>query len=719
MRQVVSTTKGVQVIDVPSPEVQPGEVLVAVEYSFVSSGTELATLDVMKSQGSDLASYVAGNPSLVGRAAGLVRKQGVRKAASAVMSHIHTRGVAADRIEPLGYSCAGRVIQTGENVVNLHPGDRVACAGAGLATHSELVVVPDNLVSIIPPDCDMRSASSVAIGAIAMQAVRRSEVRLGERVLVIGLGLVGLITVQLLKLSGARVFGFDLDLARVQLAESLGAEAASSDAAEIEEAIHRSTGRQGVDVSIITASSHGSDAVALAMDVTRKRGRVVAVGVVGMDIQRDPFLRKEIDFVASSSYGPGRYDEKYEQHGIDYPYAFVRWTEQRNMDEYSRLVTTDAVSVASFTEEFPLESAPLAYKRLAEPDGPVAIALRYKKSVDTDGRNVRQVLVNEKIHSDRPSIAILGAGSFVTRIHLPTLEKLHDKIQIGAVVGRRGARVTQIANQYGANYASTSIDTVLNDGNIDAVLIGTRHNTHADLVIKSLKAGKHVFVEKPLAITDEELESITAIVDSTKNKVLMTGFNRRFSPAMIALEDALQNRETPLIMTYQMNVGYLSPDHWLRGLEGGGRNLGEACHVYDIFTYLTGAKIQDVYARAVTLKNNTHAQNENFSATLKFSDGSIGSLIFSSFGSASYPKEMLQVYVDETVYNLTDYSSLERVGAVQKILWSGEQDKGHSRQINEFVDAISLGNVPVPVWQQLQSTKIALAVENQLIRGSG
>ena len=217
------------------------------------------------------------------------------------------------------------------------------------------------------------------------------------------------------------------------------------------------------------------------MDVTRKRGRVVAVGVVGMDIQRDPFLRKEIDFVASSSYGPGRYDEKYEQHGIDYPYAFVRWTEQRNMDEYSRLVTSNAVSVASFTEEFPLESAPLAYKRLAEPDGPVAIALRYKKSVDTDGRNVRHVLVNEKIHSDRPSIAILGAGSFVTRIHLPTLEKLHDKIQIGAVVGRRGARVTQIANQYGANYASTSIDTVLNDGNIDAVMIGTRHNTHADL----------------------------------------------------------------------------------------------------------------------------------------------------------------------------------------------------------------------------------------------
>ena len=716
MRQVVSTAEGIKIIDVPAPMLMEGEVLVEVEFSFVSTGTELATLDALKAQTSGMASYVVSNPSLLGKAVDLIREKGVLQASDKVVSHLRERDAASDRIEPIGYSCSGRVIEVGENVSHVKAGDRVACAGAGLATHSELVSVPENLVSVIPRGSDMRAASSVAVGAIAMQGVRRSDIRLGEKVIVIGLGLVGLLTVQLLKLSGARVFGFDLDVQRVRIAESLGVEIASSEVNEIRGMVERNTGYHGVDATVITASEPGNDVVELAMDLTRKRGKVVVVGLVGMNIQRDPFLRKEIDFVASSSYGPGRYDERYERHGVDYPYSFVRWTEKRNMDEYARLIATGGMDVTSFTEEFPLDSAMLAYERLASSDGPVSITLRYKPDQEIDVKRVRKVVFHRKFHADRPSIAIVGAGKFLRRVHLPALKKLQNKVQIGAIVGRNGVRVTEIANQYGAGYASTSVDEVLSDESIDAVVIGSRHDTHADLVGRSLEAGKHVFVEKPLAITEAELESVTAIFKNKPDRLLMTGFNRRFSPSIIALDSALEKRTTPLIMAYQMNVGYLSPDHWLRNSEGGGRNLGEACHVYDIFTQLTGAEVEDVHAKPVALSDDTHSRNENFSVSMAFSDGSIGSLIFTSLGSSAYPKETLQVYVDQTVYNLTDYSHLERMGLGEETLWKGEQDKGHSEQIGEFVDALISGETQVPAWQQFQSTRVALLVEGQLSR---
>ncbi len=726
MKQVFSTVDDVKVIEVPSPLIQPGNVLVEVAYSFISSGTELATLNTMESRNTSLAGQVVSNPLIIQKLINHLRIQGIKKTISTVRDYLETRSSSSKQMALLGYSCSGQVVAVGEGVTQFQVGDLVACAGANKATHSELVLVPENLTVRIPQSCDMKYAASVAVGAIAMQGVRRAEVRLGESVAVIGLGLVGQISVQLLKLSGVWVIGFDLNPARVEQAEHLGIDEAHADLDRAQWAVDRFTKHMGVDVCVITASSKGSEIMQTAMEVTRKKGRVVVVGLVGMNIQRDPFLRKEIDFMISCSYGPGRYDDRYEEKGMDYPYAYVRWTEKRNMEEYLRLLAEKRLNFALIAdEEFPLASAPDAYQRLKDQTNrPCGIFIKYPNDRSLEKKRltcVDLVQVKSKSRDGVIRVAIAGAGKFVKRVHLPAIDKMRH-VRLAAVMSRTGANCFEVAKQYGADYATTSYEELLQDSELDAVIVGARHNLHAEMVSKALQAGKHVLVEKPLALTKEELLAIESFYEHEQDKqvpILLTGFNRRFSPFIGELKEKVRNHHTPLIINYQMNAGFLPEDHWLRTEEGGGRNLGEACHIYDLFTYLTDSEAIDVKTSSIKLTDNTHGRNENFTTTIAFGDGSIGNLTYTTIGSRLYPKEVLHIYADETVYVLTDYKKVETFRGSVETIESDEMPKGHFEELKAFVEAIKNGGAwPIPLWQQIQASRIALDVERQIRDGA-
>ena len=726
MKQVFSTSSGIKTLEVPSPLIQQGYILVEVSYSLISSGTELATIEKVESKDNGSNSRLKQNIKYAKKIVSHLQNQGISKTVSVISERISNQGFRNESLVPLGYSCSGKIIAVGKGVTLFKEGDLVACAGANKATHSELVVVPENLVVKVPKECSLKDASSVAVGAIAMQAVRRTGVALGESVSVIGLGLVGLLSVKMLQCAGARVLGFDIDKRRVDKARALGINEACSKATEIQRTVNNFTKNMGVDVCLVAAGSKKSSIIQTATEITRKKGQVVIVGLVPMQFDINPFLRKELALLASISYGPGRYDDRYEEKGFDYPYAYVRWTEKRNMEEYLRLLAEKKIDLSMIaSEEFALEHAVDAYDFLqngsAESTG---IFINYASDSSLQEKSNTQVDINIKQINDGINLAVIGAGSFAKRVHLPNLKKLGEDISLRAVVSRTGANAMQAAKQYGANYATSSFEDVLSDPEINIILIGTRHNLHADMTLKSLKAGKNVFVEKPLAMTEEELISIEEfynrnnVLNNDGFPILMVGFNRRFSPMINKLKTIVSERKTPLIMNYQMNAGFLPADHWLRTEEGGGRNIGEACHIYDLFTFLTESKVSDIKASSIHVASDEHADNENFTATLSFADGSVGSLTFTSLGSSKYPKEIFHVYADGTVHIVTDYRQLESVGGSSKVIRSDKVEKGHFEELEAFVSILKNGGEwPIPLWQQIQASRIALTVEEQIKGG--
>ena len=721
MKQILSTARGIEVMEVPSPLIQPGHVLVEVKYSFISSGTEMATVEALESSTPSHSEVVAKSAS-ISKVTRYLQENGVKKTVSRVFNRLAIAPEGSPRLAAIGYSCSGQVVGVGEGVTLFNVGDHVACAGASKATHSELVVVPENLTLMVPDGCDMKEASSVAVGAIAMQGVRRANVQLGEYVAVIGLGLVGSIIAQMLKLSGTRVIGFDLDPNRVEQIKGLGIQDAYADPEGMQRLVNRITKHMGVDCCMIAAGSRNSDIVQTAMEVTRPQGRVVVVGIVGMDLQRNPLYRKEIDFLISRSYGPGRYDDAYEEKGMDYPYGYVRWTEKRNMEEYLRLLSEQRLDVSTAADEYPLESANQAFESLKDPvTRPVAAFIRYSDEKNFDDKRAGRVdLAPQPQSSDRVRIGIAGAGAFVKGVHIPSIGQLVEDAELRAILNRSGARSMESARIFKAGYAATSYDELLNDPDMDAIVIGTRHNTHGSMTLQALKAGKHVLVEKPLALTEDELAEIEAFYDQTpdnqKRPILLTGFNRRFAPLMAEMKALTNGANQPLIMNYQMNVGYVAPDHWQRTEEGGGRNLGEACHIYDLFTYLTDSRVVDISAHSVKRLDETYGRNENFAATMTFENGSVATLSYTSIGSTLYPKETFHLYANETVAVLSDYEQLEVFGASAHVTPGDRTNKGHFEEMEAFVNAIKNGlDWPSPLWQQLQASRIALEVERQIL----
>lgn len=568
MKQLLLNKGAVHVDNVPAPLVELGTVLVSVSHSCVSIGTEMAGV---RSSALPLWQRALKHPEEVKQVMRMVAEQGIRRIHRMVKSKI-TSGTA------LGYSAAGLVVEVGEGVSDLRIGDRVACAGAQCAHHAEVIRVPRNLVSKIPDNVDFSHASTVTLGAIAMQGVRRMSPTMGEAFIVLGLGIIGQITLQMLKANGCRVIGVDIDRNRVRLAKECGADAAfhPDDEDAIQHAFRLADG-YGVDGVVVTAASSDDKLISQAFQMCRKKGRVVLVGDVGLDLNREDIFKKELDFLISTSYGPGRYDPTYEEGGVDYPLSYVRWTENRNMSEYLRLVSTNQIKLVSLISKIiDIDQASNAYEELKASNQDLLVLLHYPdgRGGDASSRKITNPsAISRKGGALR--VALVGAGGFAKGMHLPNMESLAGKFYLHAVMSRTGHNAQATAKQFGAAYATTDISQIICDSDVDVLLIATRHNLHASMVLEGLRAGKHVIVEKPLALTQGELNSIQDFYrENPAGPVLMTGFNRRFSPHLKRIHEVIAQRSNPMIINYRMNAGHIPLDSWVHGEEGGGAQLG-------------------------------------------------------------------------------------------------------------------------------------------------
>jgi predicted dehydrogenase/threonine dehydrogenase-like Zn-dependent dehydrogenase len=707
MKQVLLTREGVEVREVPGPQVDAGTVLVRVAYSCISVGTELAGV---RESNLPLWRRALARPDQVRRVATLIAKEGLDKVRTMVRSKL-------GEARPTGYSAAGRVIAVGEGVSDLAVGDRVACAGAQCAHHAEIICVPRNLCTPVPEAVGEREASTVTLGAIALQGIRRLQPTLGETIVVIGLGIIGQITVQLLKSAGARVMGVDIDRTRLAEAAGLGLDAAvHPDDVEQTSQAARLTDGYGADGVIVTAASPSDEILSTAFRMCRRKARVVLVGDVGLDLQRADIYAKELDFLISTSYGPGRYDRGYEESGLDYPVAYVRWTENRNMAEYLRQIADGRVRAAALQgPDYPIAQVDEAYRALSDPaQRPLVAFLKYDATADRPV--ARRIELRSPAGRDGAiRLALIGAGSFAKSTHLPLLQKMPREFALQAIVSRRGYEADNLAREYGAAVSATDVDAALDDAAVDAVLIATRHDSHAALVIRALEKGKHVLVEKPLALTRAQLDEIAGTVRRLGERcpVLMTGFNRRFSPHAAAAQRLLAGRSNPFIVNYRVNAGYVPSDHWTQGPAGGGRNIGEACHFYDLFGYLAGAAVTTVDARAIRPATGYYMGNDNFVAVCGFADGSVCNLTYTALGSAGVAKELIDIYSDGRVLQIEDFREFRAFGCKAKPV--GGPDKGHAAELAAFHRAVRAGAPwPIALDAQLQAMDIAFRVEEQL-----
>ena len=709
MKQVLIRKGGAIVGDVPAPRAEAGEVLVSVRASCLSVGTEMSGV---RSSGMPLWKRVVQQPEKVAATVQVLAAQGVRRTWNLV-------GEKLDTPKPTGYSAAGVVVAVGADIRDIMPGDRVACAGAQSAYHAEFIRVPRNLCVPLPDSLDWESASTVTLGAIALQGVRRAQPTLGESFVVIGLGLLGQLTVQMLRANGCRTIGVDLDRGRVATAMGMGMDLGlTPDDGDDVEQVARLTDGVGADGVIITAATPSDAVISTAFRMCRKKGRVVLVGDVGLNLNREDFYAKEIDFFISTSYGPGRYDQRYEEQGVEYPVSYVRWTENRNMAEYLRLIADRRLQVAPLVSaRYPVQEAPAAYASLSGAGAkPMVVLLTYPES---DAAPVHTLRLSPKAASrpGRIRMGILGAGGFARSTHLPNLQSLADRYAIQAVVNRSGHTAAAVGQQYGASLVSTDFAEVLASPEVDAVLIATRHDLHAGMALAALKAGKHVLVEKPLALTAADLDALDAFITAAGDRpvpVLLTGYNRRFSPYARRMAEVLQRRSGPFMINYRMNAGYIPLDHWVHGAEGGGRNLGEACHIYDLFTFLADSPVTEVSAQSIVPSSHHYGRTDNFVATLSFADGSLATLTYTALGNKDYPKETAELYVDGKLVSLDDYKQLKVFGAPGPEVKTPVQDKGLLNEVVAFADAINGKGWPIPWWQQLQVARVALAVESQL-----
>jgi predicted dehydrogenase/threonine dehydrogenase-like Zn-dependent dehydrogenase len=705
MKQVLVKSGTIMVAEVPAPLAGPREILVQVAHSCISPGTEIAGLSI-----SALPLYrrALKQPQHVKRVLEMARNNGLKHTLERVRGQL----IAGS---PTGYSAAGKVVAVGSEVIEFRPGDRVACAGAGIANHAEVINVPVNLAVKVPEGIGTEQACTVTLGSIAMQGVRRAQPTLGEIFVVIGLGILGQITAQLLKIAGCRVLGVDPDPERVRLALENGMDCGLDPTAEdYVDRAHRLSNGFGADAAIVTAASSSDQIISDAMQSCRKKGRVVLVGDVGLNLKRTDFYIKELDFLISSSYGPGRYDPLYEDGGQDYPIAYVRWTENRNMEAYLQLIADGRMHLKSLIREpFEIDRAAEAYDALKrESEKPLVVVLRYPDRSEALDRVVMRRTVESP--KNRIRVAVAGAGGFAQGTHLPNLAALRDRYSLRAVMSRTGSNAKAIADQYQAAYSTTEYEAILADPDVDLIIIATRHDLHARLVLDGLRAGKHVFVEKPLSINTQQLDEVEQAASVGKS-LLMTGFNRRFAPAIRYATIVLAKRTTPIVVNYRMNAGFVSREHWVHGPEGGGRNIGEACHIYDLFNYLTASRVHSIQAASIDPSGKQWHRNDNFVTTIRYEDGSLCSLTYTALGNRSFPKERMEIFADGKVFSLDDYKLLTISGGKHKGWRSVTSDKGQFQELVALGDALQNGTEwPISLEDQVQATRTSFEIERQI-----
>jgi predicted dehydrogenase/threonine dehydrogenase-like Zn-dependent dehydrogenase len=715
MKQVLqhARTGVVEVVDVPAPKLLPGCVLVRIAASLVSAGTERAASEFA---GKNLIQKAKARPDLVQEVLNKVRRDGLLSALSAVRNRL-------DQPSALGYSSAGTVVGVGEGVTDLNVGDHVACAGAGYAVHAEFACVPRLLVAKFSSGTaiSFEEAAFTTVGAVALHGIRTADVKLGDVVAVIGLGLLGQLSVQLLKAAGCRVLGMDIVLERVELAARLGADAAVVDDSEFRELCRQSTNGHGVDAVLVTAETLSSDPVNLAGEVARDRGVVVAVGTVGMDIKRPVYYAKELDFRISRSYGPGRYDTAYEQKGRDYPIGYVRWTETRNMEAFLQLLEQGKLDLKSLiTHRFPIEQAQGAYELIVGKTGEASLGVLITYSDHAEethhlGLVPRKAAANSE---KTVTVGLLGAGSFATGTLLPAMKSVSG-LELVSVCSATSPHAHHAAKKFGFRFCATDEEKILHDPAVNTVVIATRHNLHASQVLAALAVGKHVFCEKPLCLTEDDLAEIVRAYDnpaSDRKSQLMVGFNRRFAPMAIRMKEFIGDIGEPLMLNYRVNAGHLSSDHWVNDPEQGGRILGEVCHFVDFLTFMVSALPIEVQTR--TLANSGDYSADNVVISLIFANGSQGTITYLANGDRSFSKERVEVFGGGAVAVLEDFRRLELVRDGRKQVNQSRlrQDKGHRGEWAAFAAALQNGSeVPIPFAEIVSTTLTTLrAVESQL-----
>jgi predicted dehydrogenase len=712
MKQVVQSFRSgaLRIDDVPPPALRGAGLLVLNEASLISPGTEKSTVQVAQKS---LLGKAMERPEMVKKVLAAVQKDGLRETLKRVFDRLDTP-VA------LGYSCAGTVAAVGNGAGRFSVGDRVACAGQNYASHAEMVYVPKNLCAAVPNGVDAEDASFVTLGAIALQGVRQAEPRLGDRMAVIGLGLLGQLTVQLLKASGCRVIGADLDASKLQLARQLGADAVSSPADLMDAASAFSDGH-GVDAVIITASTKDNGPVETAGTITRKKGRVVVVGAVGMNVPRETFYKKELELRLSMSYGPGRYDSEFEEKGHDYPYGYVRWTETRNMQAFLDLVAERKVLLKPLiTHRFPIEKAADAYALMMEESMPyLGMVITYP--ADPARTLPRTIPVGHVVSGRAVTLGIIGAGNHVKDMLLPPLQAMNN-VSIRAVCTASGMTTKTLAERIQAGLCTSDAQALLDDPSISTILIGTRHDSHASLVVRSLLVDKHVFVEKPLCLTEEELQEIHAVYEKKANGglQLMVGFNRRFSPHAQQARQFFALRRNPLVMLYRINAGRIPKEHWVQDPEvGGGRLIGEVCHFVDYMQALCGARPTSVFARRIA-HHGSGVTDDQCTFSLTFADGSIGTIVYTAEGHRSLEKEYFEAHADGRSLTMRDFMETRcYTEGRSKDFKTAKREKGFPEELTRFVQAVEQGLPPVMPFEEIEAvTRVCLLAQQSLQTGS-
>lgn len=711
MKQLLQNVKNGKstVEDVPVPNPRQGQALVKVEASLVSAGTERMVVEFAEKS---LVGKARSRPDLVKQVIDKARREGVVNTAQAAFNRL-------DQPMALGYSSAGTIVALGKNMSGFKVGQRVACAGGGYAVHAEYNVVPRNLLTPLPKNVDFESAAFTTLGAIALHGFRLAEPQIGENVAVIGMGLLGLLAAQIATAAGCNVLGIDVDPDRITLAASLGLQAVRrADAVDSSLAF---TANRGFDAVLICADTKSNDPVELAGVIARDRARIVATGAVGLTFPRKVYYEKELSFINSRSYGPGRYDLNYEEQGNDYPLGYVRWTEGRNFEAVVDLMESGKLKVQPLiTHRFDIAEATKAYEVITgkTKEKFLGVLLTYPKDSEwkVESRAIHFPLSNSTRNAT-VKLGVLGAGSFANSVLLPAIQKAGD-IQLVGIASSGGLHAQHSGKKFGFQYATSDDDEILNDPNVNTVAILTRHDSHADLVVKALKAGKHVFVEKPLAITPEQLKKIERQLRITNYGLLTVGFNRRFSPLAQQLKSQISSLHEPLHVHYRVNAGAIPLNHWTQDPSvGGGRIIGEGCHFVDFITFLVGEAPVSVSAHA--LPDNGKYREDNVSMTFTFRDGSIGVVDYLANGDKSFPKERIEVFCSGQIAVLDDFVSLQFVKDGKKKEVSGAQNKGWMDEWKVFARCIrDGGEPPIPYEQLIGVTKATFAAVDSIRSGN-
>ena len=709
MKAVVQNMKTgeLRVDDVPPPTLKRHGILVATRRSLISLGTERAIIELAHKGPIGKAQD---RPDLARKVWNKAKQEGFWSTYKVVKNLL-------DSPIPLGYSCAGVVVAVGEEAGEFRVGDRVACAGLNFANHAEVNYIPKNLAVKIPDELEDDAASFVALGAIAMQGVRLAELTLGETVVVMGLGLVGQIAAQLVRATGAKVIATDLDPEKVAMAKAAGAHHATAGLQALRQTVAEQTGGHGADAVLICAATKSNAPARLAAEISRLRGRVVIVGDVGMGLERRAYFEKEVRLVVSRSYGPGRYDAAYEQRGVDYPLPYVRWTERRNMSSFLDLCAQKTVDLAPLiSHRYAIDKAETAYELVTgeRKEKAIAIILEYAGEAPKAARVELMSAAPAKASPIR--LGVIGAGQFAKGVLLPAFVG-HKEVSIRAVCTSSGLTSKAVGDRYKAAFCTSEPLDVIRDKDIDAVLIATRHDQHAPLVVEALRARKAIFVEKPVAIDEAGLQAVVGEVGASVPPIFV-GFNRRFSPLATEMKAFFEPRQGPMFLSYRVNAGALAADSWAHDpVEGGGRIVGEICHMVDFLAFVTGSLPVKAFAEALDLRSDR--DTDNLTITLRFADDSVGTIHYLANGDPSLPKEYCEAFGGERVAILDNYRKLSTYRRnrerSRKLL---NQKKGHAEEIAAFVEALVHGK-PMPMdWATVVAvTKATFAIKRSLKSG--